>query len=102
LSDSERRELVDWLAAHPTAGDLMVGTGGARKLRWQAKGKGKSSGARVITFYGGVRMPVFLLSAFGKGAKANLTMAERNQLRLLLGDLAQEYRKGVRPYVKGR
>ena len=41
LSEQERSELVGFLARNPTAGDLMQGTGGARKLRWGAKGKGK-------------------------------------------------------------
>jgi hypothetical protein len=48
LTESERLELVNFLAADPTAGDLMQGTGGARKLRWGAKGKGKRGGARAI------------------------------------------------------
>jgi hypothetical protein len=66
LTEQERRDLLDFLAANPTAGDLMQGTGGARKLRWGAKGKGKSGGARVITFHGGPQVPVFLLiSAHG-------------------------------------
>jgi hypothetical protein len=50
LSEQERSELVDFLARNPAAGDLMQGTGGARKLRWGAKGKGKRGGARVIAF----------------------------------------------------
>ena len=40
LSQQERNELVGFLARNPTAGDLMQGTGGARKLRCGAKGKG--------------------------------------------------------------
>src|SRR5207302_9998027 len=66
LTDQERRELVDFLAGNPIAGDLMQGTGGARKLRWAAKGRGKSGGARAITFYGGPEMPVFLLPSSPK------------------------------------
>ena len=73
LTEQERSELVDFLARNPTAGDLMQGTGGAR---WGAKGKGKSGGARVITFYGGPQAPAFLLTVFGKGQRANLTKAE--------------------------
>jgi hypothetical protein len=96
LTESERTELIDYLAANPAAGDLMQGTGGARKLRWGAKGKGKRGGARVIAFYGGPRVPVFLLAVFGKGEKANLTKAERNELRQVLASLAVEYRKGAR------
>ena len=102
LSEEERAALVDWLAAHPTAGDMMVGTGGARKFRWAARGKGKSGGIRAVTYYSGPGVPVFLLSVFGKHAKANLTPAERNELRTVLAMLIQEYRKGVRRRVKGR
>lgn len=80
----------------------MVGTGGARKLRWAAHGRGKSGGVRVITFYSGPPVPVFLLTVFGKGEKANLTQAERNELREVLRDLVAEYRKGTRGRVKGR
>jgi hypothetical protein len=96
LSDVERVALVDFLAENPTAGDVMQGTGGARKLRWAAKGKGKSGGARAITFYGGSDLPVFLMAVFGKGEKANLSKAERNELRDVLADIAERYRKGVR------
>ena len=102
LSEAERAAIIDWLAANPAAGDLIVGSGGARKLRWAAKGKGKSGGVRVITFFGGMGIPVFLLSVFGKSDKANLTMAERNQLRTMLSTLATEYRKGGKRRVQGR
>jgi hypothetical protein len=73
LAEAERAALVDFLAENPIAGDLMQGTGGARKLRWAAKGKGKSGGARAITFYVGPDVPVFLMAIFGKGEKANLS-----------------------------
>lgn len=91
FTNAERVALVDHLSVHPTAGDMMEGTGGARKLRWGAKGKGKSGGARVITFYAGPSLPVFILAAFAKGEKANLTKAERNELRDVLGELARTY-----------
>jgi len=96
LTEAEHLALVNFLAANPTAGDLMSGTGGARKLRWAAKGRGKSGGARAITFYAGADMPVFLMAIFGKNNKANLSKAERNELRDLLVDIATLYRKGVR------
>ncbi len=95
LSDAERVALIDFLAANPAAGDVMEGTGGARKLRWAAKGKGKSGGARAITFYAGPEVPVFLMAVFGKGQKANLSKAERNALHDALTFIAEEYRKGV-------
>jgi hypothetical protein len=99
LAEAERVALVDFLAENPIAGDLMQGTGGARKLRWAAKGKGKNGGARAITFYAGPDVPVFLMAIFGKGEKANLSQAERNELRKVLTDIVTEYRKGVKQRV---
>jgi hypothetical protein len=96
LTELERRELIDFLAGSPSTGDLMQGTGGARKLRWGAGSKGKRGGARVISYYGGPDVPVFLLGIFAKGDRANLSKAERNELRQVLADLVDEYRKGVR------
>ncbi len=102
LSDDERLALIEWLAANPKAGDIMEGTGGARKVRWALQGRGKSGGVRTITYFAGEALPLFLLAIFGKGEKANLSKAERNELKVVLGDLAEEYRKGVRRHVKGR
>ena len=95
LSDSERMALIDFLADNPTAGDLMQGTGGARKVRWAAKGKGKSGGARVITFYAGSDLPLFLMTVFGKGERANISKGERNELRHILSGLAAAYKRRV-------
>ena len=102
LSATERAALVDHLAANPDAGDVMPGTGGARKLRWGGRSKGKSGGVRVITFFSGPPVPVFVLTVFGKGEKINLSKAEQNALRKVLGALVAEYREGVKQHVKGR
>ena len=99
---ASRDALIGYLAANPDAGDLMPGTGGARKLRWAGQGRGKSGGIRVITYFSGPPVPVFVLTAFGKGRKIDLSRAEQNALRRVLGDLAAEYRRGVRRYVEGR
>ena len=58
----------------------MQGTGGIRKLRWSAQGRGKSGGVRVIYYFHNETMPLFLLTVFGKGEKANLTKGVRNDL----------------------
>jgi hypothetical protein len=49
IADEERRAIVDHVAANPRAGDLIVGSGGARKLPFAAQGRGKSGGYRVVT-----------------------------------------------------
>jgi hypothetical protein len=93
VTEKERATIVAWLAAHPDAGAEMPGTGGARKIRFAGKGKGKSGGYRVITFYTGASIPVFLLNLFAKNEKANLTPAERNELKTVLAELATAYRR---------
>ena len=96
LSRREVDRLVDYIAVNPDAGEPMAGTGGARKVRWAARGKGKSGGVRVITFYSGPPVPVFLLAVFGKGERSNISQAERNELRRVLKDLVAEYMEGVK------
>ena len=91
LSSSERLSIIKYLAAHPSAGDIMQGTGGIRKLRWSAQGKGKSGGVRVIYYHHNKSMPLFLLTVFGKGEKANLTKTERNELARFTSLLSKNY-----------
>ncbi len=55
----------------------MPGCGGARKLRVARPGGGKSGGYRVISYYAGADVPVFLLIVFAKNMKSNLTKAEQ-------------------------
>ena len=90
----ERSALVSLLAESPDAGDIMAGTGGARKLRFKRPGTGKSGGYRIIFYYAGLDVPIFLLNVFTKGERANLSKAEQNALRVILGGIAEQYRKG--------
>jgi hypothetical protein len=70
----------------------MEGTGGARKVRFAGKSKGKSGGYRVIRFFGGTDIPVFPLNIFAKNEKADLTPKERRVLKILLASIASSYR----------
>ena len=80
LSEAERKAVIDYLAAHPLNGDIMEGAGGIRKLRWASGGKGKSGGVRIIYYYHDPRIPLYLLTVFGKNEKSNVTKSERNEL----------------------
>ena len=91
LSNLERNSIINYLAAHPLSGDLIQGTGGIRKLRWSAQGKGKSGGVRIIYYQHNKSIPLFLLTLFGKGEKSNLTKSERNELSKLMPLLAKNY-----------
>ncbi|WP_345771110.1 hypothetical protein [Brucella intermedia] len=54
-----------------------------------------------MTFYSGDLMPVFLLTAFGKSQKVNLTKAERNELKKITDAIVQEYATRVQPLAAG-
>lgn len=95
LGEADRLEVVRAFAEVPDLGALMVGTGGYRKTRFGAGGKGKSGGVRVISFYAGEALPVFLITLFAKNEKDNLTKAERNALAKMAETLVSTYaRKG--------
>ena len=91
LAVSQRQSIINHLATHPASGDVMQGTGGIRKLRWSAQGRGKSGGVRVIYYYHNESMPLFLLTLFGKGEKSNLTKNERNDLTKYTSLLIKNY-----------
>lgn len=80
MTDDEMAAAVDLLAADPEAGVRIVGSGGCRKVRMAGKGKGKSGGYRIITWFGGGDIPVFLLWVLSKGSDANLTDAQVSSL----------------------
>jgi hypothetical protein len=94
LPENERLAIVTWIAARPDAGKLIEGSGGARKVRFAGKGKGKSGGYRVITFFSGTDIPVFLLNIFAKDEKSDLTPKERRVLKSVLAEIVKTYRPG--------
>lgn len=97
LSVEERQDLINYLAEHPKSGDVMEGTGGVRKLRWRRGGQGKRGGVRVIYYFHDDLMPLYLLTLFAKGDKANLTKAERNELADLIDALVSIWKERTTP-----
>jgi mRNA-degrading endonuclease RelE of RelBE toxin-antitoxin system len=89
LSPVEQEALVLALAMNPLAGNLIRGTGGVRKLRWARGGRGKSGGTRVIYYFHSDHAPLYLLTIYGKGEKADLTDEERSELATVTGILKQ-------------
>ena len=93
MDDEERAELVGYLAFHPTAGDVIPGSGGVRKLRWGLEGRGKRGGARVIFFFHDMDMPLYLMTAYAKNERENVSQAEINTLQKIARALVEMNRK---------
>ena len=93
LDEEARSELAIFVAANPEAGDVIPETGGVRKLRWAVRGRGQRGGVRVIYYFHNDSFPLFLLTLFAKNQKANLTRAERNELKKLVPLLVTTYGK---------
>jgi hypothetical protein len=74
MTEAERIDLVNFLAASPEAG-IALG-GGLRKVRIPRAGSGKSGGYRTIYVFGGQHMPLILVTVFAKNEKDNLSKAE--------------------------
>lgn len=83
MDQTDKDALLFYLACHPEAGSLIRGTGGLRKLRWNAGGKGKRGGARVIYYFHSEKMPLYLLTAYGKSEKSDLSAVHRRELSKL-------------------
>jgi hypothetical protein len=66
LSDDELTDIILYMARKPKAGELMPGSGGVRKVRIAGRGKGKSGGYRLMSYFGGDDVPVFFFSCSRK------------------------------------
>jgi hypothetical protein len=71
---------------------VLQGTGGLRKLRWAAGGRGKSGGVRLVYYYYDQDMPLFMITLFAKNEKSNLSRTERNELGKLTAVLRAVYK----------
>jgi len=71
-SEDERMAFIAWIAEHPNSGDVIHGSGGARKVRWSVAGKGKRGGVRVIYFHLTEQGIVVLVTLYQKASQANI------------------------------
>lgn len=91
MDDDEYRLLQAALLGNPDAGALIVGSGGLRKIRWSLPERGKRGGSRMIYYYWVVKNRIYLLYAYSKSAKGDLT---REQIKILAGLIQREVRDG--------
>ena len=87
LTDDDLKLLQEELLFNPTKGDLIQGTGGLRKLRIAFEGRGKSGSGRVCYVDFAVYERIYLITAYQKNEKENLSKAERNAIATLITKL---------------
>ncbi len=90
LDDEDIRHVQQILSENPHAGDVVPGTGGLRKLRIAASGKGKRGGGRLLYLYVHVRGVIYFVAVFAKSAQENLTRADYRVLTQLVEHLKKE------------
>lgn len=90
LTDADLIRLQAELLADPKVGDVMRGTGGVRKMRFAFEHKGKSGGVRVVYVDFEVYEKIYLITAYTKKEKENLTKEEQNDIRKLIGVLEKQ------------
>ena len=99
LNDDEFSRLQEAMARNPEAGDVMPGTGGARKLRWQdpKRGKGKRGGLRIIYYAFLTDGQIYLITLYNKYELKDLTPQQRSILRAALEE-EKKLRSARRPH----
>jgi mRNA-degrading endonuclease RelE of RelBE toxin-antitoxin system len=90
LADEEYRLLQEFLAERPDAGAVIRGSGGVRKVRWAAGGKGKSGGVRVIYYWMQAEERIHLLLIYGKGEQADLSAADLRRVKALVEQIEND------------
>jgi hypothetical protein len=84
FTDKELKTLQEELTINPNKGDLMQGTGGLRKIRVAFENRGKSSSARICYVDFAVYERIYLITAYTKNEKDNLSKEERNNVKKLI------------------
>ncbi len=85
--DEEFRRLQGALIQSPKSGDVIRGSGGLRKLRWLARGRGKRAGARVIHYFQDVDDRIYLIYGYAKCEREDLTPDQVRTLAKLMKEL---------------
>lgn len=90
LRDDEERQLEKDIANDPEAAPVISGTGGVRKIRVGVGHRGKRGGARILYLYVAATETVYLLWAYPKNARENITNEEKKTIRAMVARLKEE------------
>lgn len=81
------------IVAAPDAAPIIRGTGGIRKMRWSGSGRGKRGGIRTIYFFHANPSAVYLLTAYAKADREDLTPADTKALSRTVAAIKNEMRR---------
>ena len=96
LDDSDLIRLQQEMLLDPKIGSVMKDTGGIRKMRFAFEHRGKSGSIRIIYIDFEVYEKIYLITAYQKSEKDNLTKAERNELKQIVGILEKQLEESER------
>jgi len=97
LTDDNLREFQTFLMENPTAGNLITGTGGLRKIRWTLalSSKGKSGGIRNLYIDFMSFDTIFLVNCYGKSSQESITDKEKSMYKSLIKDIEKDFKEGL-------
>ena len=81
LADEDYHRLQLELLRNPEAGSVIRGSGGVRKIRWAATGRGKSGGYRVIYFVRRPKAVIWMLTIYPKSVVDSIPGHVLKQIR---------------------
>ena len=90
LNDNDLKRLQSELLFNSQKNPVMKGTGGLRKIRFACENTGKSGSARVVYGDVGIYNTIYLISAYPKNEKDNLSNAERNAIKNIIEKLEEQ------------
>lgn len=89
VGDETYSKLQNELVENPTKGKVIQGTGGLRKVRMAARGKGKRGGARVIYYFVQLDDTIYMIYVYDKGEAEDLTSDQKKTLKVLAETMAR-------------
>ena len=90
LGESDLQAIEASIVADPKVGATVAETGGVRKMRYALPGRGRSGGARIIYYYRGAKGRVYMITAYAKNRKENLSKAERHAIKDVIQTIDKE------------
>ncbi len=90
VSEESRKAMETTIAADPIGAPVIRGTGGIRKFRWPGSGRGKRGGIRTLYFYHAKAKAIYMLTAYAKASREEMTPSDRKILSRLVATIKKE------------